>query len=134
MLSSKDGGPHQQFSLHTTKTTNTTTLTTTPAKPETEPHKEPNQEIPSTNKTPPKPEEEETEEDKKEKKPKPEEGKEEEKKEMIIMWKLIKNVGSDLVVAFSSAENGAHLHLEVIMMIDMCMMKFFIINMMMMTE
>ena len=50
------------------------------------------------------------------------------------VWKLIKNVGSDLVVAFSSAENGAHLHLEVIMMIDMCMMKIFIINMMMMTE
>ena len=50
------------------------------------------------------------------------------------VWKLIKNVGSDLVVAFSSAENGRHLHLEVIMMIDMCMMKMFIINMMMMTE
>ena len=52
----------------------------------------------------------------------------------IPVWKLIKNVGSELVVAFSSAENGAHLHLEVIMMIDMCMMKIFIINMMMMTE
>ena len=56
------------------------------------------------------------------------------------VWKLIKNVGSDLVVAFSSAENGAHLHLEVIMMIDMCMMEmidmmlFTMVIMMTMTE